>query len=461
MRKCTHVLVAGCLTLAASVATAEVYRVGPGEEYPKISDVAHTLHAGDTVEVTGDIVDHFTLTAHGTYDKPVTIRGVTRVEDGAIVRPRVTLSTGVTSLATCKGNRTVLEGLDLDGGPSTETRRAIGVRHVCDDLTIRNCRFRNFSFKAIIGAPEAGGITMEFCEFDSNGAVENLHTVDIWSFTPGATMRVEHCWFHDGTGGALLKSHAPRNVIRYNWFENPYSTCLAVVDVIAEPVFITDSERSSLYPMHSDIVGNVFFQGWSPGAKFAALRLGGESRQTPGTEGDFHIAHNLFVNTTSRTEVTPPDEPAAVHLRVNGNVDRIRAYNNVFLEYGVSETGVYMPGKGWDTPRTTAFRERRGHGEPIVEGANNWVSVKTVGIPEGLVNTLRGINPHFVDLVNFDFRPAKDSPLAGAGLWPLPQGRIVELAPEYEPQRGIPADLKPVPRRKATPPAIGPFEPVE
>jgi len=66
-----------------------------------------------------------------------------------------------------------------------------------------------------------------------------------------------------------------------------------------------------------------------------------------------------------------------------------------------------------------------------------------------------------VDLVNFDLRPAKDSPLAGAGLWPLPQGRIVELAPEYEPQRGIPVDLKPKPRRKVTPPAIGPFEAVE
>jgi len=30
--------------------------------------------------------------------------------------------------------------------------------------------------------------------------------------------------------------------------------------------------------------------------------------------------------------------------------------------------------------------------------------------------------------------------------------------PQFEPQRGIPADLKPKPRRKVTPPSVGPFE---
>jgi hypothetical protein len=32
------------------------------------------------------------------------------------------------------------------------------------------------------------------------------------------------------------------------------------------------------------------------------------------------------------------------------------------------------------------------------------------------------------------------------------------LVPEYEPQRGIALDLKPKPRRNASPPSIGPFE---
>ena len=74
------------LTLVWSTATAEVYRVGPGEEHSKISEVAQTLKAGDIVAVTGDITDHFTLSAHGAYGNPITVRGVilpVGVEDGS------------------------------------------------------------------------------------------------------------------------------------------------------------------------------------------------------------------------------------------------------------------------------------------------------------------------------------------------------------------------------------------
>lgn len=54
-----------------------------------------------------------------------------------------------------------------------------------------------------------------------------------------------------------------------------------------------------------------------------------------------------------------------------------------------------------------------------------------------------------------------DTTRVGAWLWPLPKGRIVELVPEYEPQRGIPVHLEPAPRRKVAPPSIGPFEAIE
>jgi hypothetical protein len=119
---------------------------------------------------------------------------------------------------------------------------------------------------------------------------------------------------------------------------------------------------------------------------------------------------------------------------------------------------VYMRDMNWDTTETREFIRRRGSPDPVVEGAGNWVAEATEGIPNTFRGTLRGINPKFVDLLNGDYRPRPDSPLAGAGLWPLPKGQIVDLVPEYEPQRGIPADLKPKPRRKATPPSIGPFE---
>ncbi len=455
-----HFLKLPLLVLAlAACAGATVYRVGPDEEYSRISEVAPRLRAGDVVEVTGDITDSFRVTASGSAVNPITIRGITRVENGRIVRPKVSIEPHANTLVLSRGDWLIFEGLAFDGKDGGFEGRTSGLRHDGDFLTLRNCSFRYFSHRAISSAPEAGSIKIEFCEFDSNGRAPHRHIVDIWSFTSGSTMTVEHCWFRDGTGGALLRSRATRNVIRYNWFENPYITCLSVVG----PMEWQGQEDSydHLYPMHTDIVGNVFFQGWSPGTLYAVMMLGGEEERTPGTEGDFHIAHNLFVSTRTRTKAMPADQPPAVHLRVFGNVDRVIAYNNVFLEYGACETGVYISGVTWDTPRTRAFQQRRGHGEPVVEGANNWVSAKSTGIPEGFLNTLSGINPHFVDLVNFDFRPTRDSPLAGTGAWPLPEGRIVELVPEYEPQRGIPADLSPRRRRRAVPPSIGPFEAAE
>lgn len=446
------------LILAAPVAQAETYRVGPGEEYATISEVAERLEPGDVVEVTGDITDTVDLTKHGRHDAPITVRGVTRVENGRIIRPRMTRSRSNYIMA-CTGDWVVVSGLEFDGSPNEMITRITGLHHGSSNLVIRNCLFRNCARKAIQGSPVAGSITIEFCEFEGNGSGTKYHSVDLFSRVPGATVTIQWCYLHDGTGGVLLKSHALRNIIRYNWFESPYYSALSIVDLLADQIEMQQEHHSNLYPMHTDIVGNVFIQGWSPGGRYCLLRLGGEWEATPGTEGDFHIAHNLFVTTRSPRPGVPDDE--GTHMRIQGNVDRLRLYNNVFLEYGVAGACVYSRGKTWDTPRTTAFRKRRGHGEPIIAGSNNWIATKAVGIPESFVNTLRGINPHFVDLVNFDFRPAKDSPLVRAGMHPLPQGRIVELAPEYEPQRGIPADLEPSPRRKVTPPAIGPFEAVE
>jgi hypothetical protein len=148
-------------------------------------------------------------------------------------------------------------------------------------------------------------------------------------------------------------------------------------------------------------------------------------------------------------------------MLVHGNVDHVRAYNNIFMELGGVGGRVYERGNTWEVPATAAFRAKRGHGEPVLEGANNWISNRSTDIPEGFKDSIRGINPTFVNLLNFDFRPRKDSPLVGAGLSDLPRGQIVDLIPEYEPQRGIPANLTPRPRRKTAAPSIGPFEPSE
>ena len=447
-----------------TAAGATVYRVGPGEVHATVSEVAERLEPGDVVEVTGDITDSFVLSRHGRHDAPITVRGAVRAVDGRLVRPAVILNNRDTHGITVTGDWNVIEGLDISGASSTSWIEGTAIFYKCRNLLIRNCRIHHCRQGVLGHYIETGHITIEFSEFEANGGRaahgSEMHSLYLRSAAPGAVATVEHCWFHDATGGNFLKSRYPRNVIRYNWFESPFYTAVYITDFLTLDDESRQLAHGSLYPMHSDIVGNVFFQGWSPGDRFALMRLGGEREEAAGTEGDFHVAHNLFV-TTRRALPGVPDD-SGTHMRVSGNVESVRLYNNVFMEMGVESSALFSRGAVWENvPATAAFRQRRGHGEPIVEGANNWASVKATLVPDEPAGTLRGVNPMFRDFLNLDFRPAKDSPLAGAGLWPLPQGRIVELVPEYEPQRGIPADLTPTPRRKVSPPSVGPFEALE
>lgn len=440
----------GLMLAAAQACAAETYTVGPGRRYSKVSQVAARLKAGDTVEVAGDIEDSFILSRSGTEEKPITIRGIAG-SGGATAggRPQIRIRAGSPCGILCRGDWNVIEGLDISGAINIKTfQAASAIYSEAEHLVVRNCRIHHNKQGIYGDSYRSGSTTIEFCEFDSNGGVSiehsNLHSVYLCSRKAGATATVENCYFHDAVGGTFLKSRCSRNVIRYNWFENAYAACVYIVDT-----YQSKTLPQGLYPMHSDIVSNVFFQGWSPGPRYTLLTLGGESEISPGTEGDFNIAHNLFVVTRRRSSSC---------MHINGNVDRVTAYNNIFMDYGVHNWEVCDRGSVWDVPKTRDFIERRASGEPLIAGVNNWVSTKADETPKGFAATLHGLNPGFADLANCDFRPRAESPLAAKALAPLPRGRVVDLPPEFEPQRGIPSDLRPRPRRKTEHPAIGPFE---
>ncbi len=430
---------------------AQTYRVGPGQAYTRVSDVAPGLQPGDVVEVTGDIEDSFILARSGAEDEPITIRGITRVENGRIVRPKVNLAERASNGIIVRGDWCVIEGLDISGAFSPRGFRAATAVYVeGDSFVLRNCHVHRCLQGLYTYYQFAGDVTVSFCEFDSIGGVStigsNLHSLYLCSTKPGALVTVEHCWFHDAIGGAaFIKSRCSRNAIRYNWFESPYSTALTLVDVSERPDL-----PEGLYPMHSDIVGNVFFGGWSAGPQNTLVSLGGEHETISGTQGDFNLSHNLFVATKRL---------AAAVITVHGCVDNVRLFNNAFLEYGINDWLVYERGLVWDTPRAKAFAERRGSSEPVVSGAGNWISEKAGGIPDGLTGTIVGLDPGVENLLERQWRPLPGSPLAGAGVSDLPEGACGSLGPAYEPVRGVPPDLKAPLRRAAVHPSIGPFEP--
>jgi len=430
------------------------YRVGPGEEYRTVSEIAERLQPGETVEITGDISDDFVLTHHGTREKPIIIRGRVRIVNGRIIRPKVKTNVGTGHAIICRGDWNVLEGLTITGATSDEWEEGTAILQESDNLVIRNCRITG-NKQGMYTWGDSGSTLIEFCEFESNGGVSTkesiMHSVYASPRRPGSLLTVRHCFFHDATGGTYVKSRSPRNVIAYNWFENQSVAAIYLVDSSES----REEKSSALYPMHSDIVGNAFLSSTAPGQpKWKTLHLGAESQDAAGTEGEFNIAHNLFLVSSDSTDPSAP-------VLVNGNVDRVRLYNNIFMGLGAAFFNPYERGGVWEAPRSADFVRVRGSGEPILEGAHNWVSSRALQVPDFMRSTIVGPNPLFEDGFGFNYRPRKDSPLCAAGLWPLPKGQIIDLAPEYEPQRGIPPDLKPRLRRKLTPPSIGPFEATE
>ena len=446
MRKTRLLLVYLLVTVIfTAAAAAETYRVGPGEKYSKVSQVAAGLTPGDVVEITGDIEGGFTLTQSGFFDQPIIIRGLTRVENGRIIRPKLTIPATAKNGIVCQGDWNTLEGLEITAEkPGQGPRTAITAS--CHGLTVRNCHLRgNRSGLQGWHDEKTGDILIEFCEFESNGG-GSRGSVYVRSKRPGAKAVIRHCYFHNEVGGSFIKSLHPRNVIENNWFESEFFSTLKIVSN-HEYTYGRETPKN-LRPMHTDIVGNVFIQGWSPASLYDILQLGGEGQQSPGTEGDFHIAHNLFV-------ITRDD---AVAIRVHGNVDRLLLYNNIFLPLGVTPARLYERGNVFESQATDAFTKRRGHGDPMMIGANNWIAERVSEVPSELEGSILAKNPGFVDLVNLDFHPAKGSGLLGAAKTPLPQGRLGDLLPKYEPTRGIPVDLKAPARAQVETPAIGPFE---
>lgn len=447
-RMCTASVLA--LFVLTATALPTLYRVGPGESNTKISRIAAKLVAGDIVEITGDITDNVELAVHGTRGRPITIRGVTSVEKGRIIRPHIwSASSAAPFIIKITGDWYVVEGIGLAGFKGREWGKA-ALAYSGSNLTLRNCYFHHNIRATYTDVDTAGDVVVEFCEFEANGYGSKGPT-NFYSKVPDATVTIQHCYFHSNTGNSLLRLGYARNVVRYNWFEDQCLWALQITTPEFDGGKDDRARQDRFLPSHSDIIGNVFLSGWRSNT-YGALQLGGSSAGAPGTEGDFNIFHNLFVG---RRGGTIPFIPIATH----GNVDRIRASNNAFVDCRGGGYRVYERDAQWNTLRTQLFvRRRHGREKPEVTGRANWISRAAAGVPPGFKRTVSGKDPRVFDFPGRDFHPLADSPFSGAGVWPLPDGRIVSLIPDFEPQRGIPTDLKPVARPKLVPPAIGPFE---
>jgi len=191
---------------SAKSGSGRILRVGPGQIYQRVDEVARIARDGDTVEIEagdyeGDVAtwpqNNLTLRAVG---------GRARLDAHGVA------SEGK-AIWVIKGSGVVVEGIDFTHARVPD-RNGAGIRHEGGSLTVRNCRFIDNEDGILTSNNNASELSIENSEFGGNGAGDgrshNLYVGQIRRLT------VIGSYFHHARVGHLLKSRAARNDVMYN-----------------------------------------------------------------------------------------------------------------------------------------------------------------------------------------------------------------------------------------------------
>lgn len=239
-------------------------------------------------------------------------------------------------------------------------------------IELKDILFRR-NDNGLTGGTEDSDMSVEFCEFDSNGnlsAPPNRLTHNIYIF--GGTFALRYSYLHDATQGQNFHIRARQSTLEYNWISRPRT--------FAGDMMCNEDCGGCAQSML--LRGNLIDQG-NP-----------ENRgQIVAVFNDFHLPGFQFALTMiNNTVVVTQPQGFAVHLsNADGTTMNVEMDNNL-----ISGGRPYVT----EDPR---------HG--TVSGTNNWMYVGTD--PGSLVGTVFGTNP-FQNPGDRDFTLAPGSTAIGS-----------------------------------------------
>lgn len=381
------------LFLAALPASAATFQVGPTRPHTTLNALfaAVNLEGGDIVEVDGGVtyLGGVIVPAAdgGSPGNPVVIRGI------RVGGQRPVISGGSNTVEFRQSNHLVFEGFDVTGG----TARCI--LQGAHEVTVRDSVIHGCAAHGILGTDLlSGSFTLEYSEIYDAGSGTNLHPLYIQSDEvahPGSVFRMRFCYVHNGNGGNLLKSRHERNEITYNWFQGAFYHELELIgpdEDTQNPAWTRDLVRED-----SDVVGNVIVH--TNTAFGAVIRAGGDGSGR--SKGRVRFVNN--------TIVLGPGVSATV-FRLFDELQSVEMHNNVIDTAGGTARIIRAIDSGAD-PELVWTNGRQIH------GSNNWVRSGSTFVPTSpeWSGTITGASAGFVDLANYDLRPAAGSPLLNAG----------------------------------------------
>lgn len=283
---------------------ATIWHVGASQTYTMPSQVAPLVNHGDTVNIDA-----------GTYNSNVCAWNknnlVLRCINGMAHLKSNGLSYGDKGIWVIQGNNTTVDHIEFSLCTSTSQNGA-GIRQEGQNLIVRNCYFHDNENGILAGAITPCKITVEFCEFNLNGAGDGLsHNLYIGHID---TLLFRYNYSHHCKIGHELKSRANVNYILYNRLGNETSgTASREIDLPNGGISV--------------IMGNLIQQGVN-GTNSGIIGYGLEGLTNSGW-------HNLYVvNNTIVNEKT-----AGTFVAVPNNANLYKAYNNIFAGQGALLTG--------------------------------------------------------------------------------------------------------------------------
>ncbi len=278
------------------------------------------------------------------------------------------------------GTNYTIEGIVFQGCHTAEGDSA-GLRYYngATGLEIRSCVFEG-NDDGLTGGTQDSSVTVEFCEFDSNGnsaAAEPTHNIYIF----GGTFVMRYSYAHDPLQNENLHCRATTSTIEYNWFDRAvgYSGDLMTSD---------DYANNPVGPITQTMTlrGNVIVQGTEQDNDAQLWAIYNDAAMgSPVT---------LKVTALYNTVIGAGGHAAFLHVSNADGTQMVAEVSNNIL------SGTSQPVLVEDASNAT------------VSGNHNWIQSDADGTY--LSGSITGAAPGYTDAASYDFTLAAGSACVGA-----------------------------------------------
>lgn len=279
---------------------AEIWRVGPTQQYKVPSAVAGLVKDGDEVwidpaEYVGDVAS-WSANNLKFYRTPTAQEGSFAVlkADGKAAEQK--------AIWVIKGNDCVVAGIDFRDCVVPD-RNGAGIRVEGTNITVSRCAFRQNQDGILAGSNLNSTIIVEYCEFDRSGAGDGLSHAIYVNHVKAFIFRFNYS--HNTLVGHECKSRAHFNYIAYNRLTNENGTGSRNLDL--------PNGGTSI------VIGNIFHKGAN--AENGNVIGYGLEGMSDTVDNSLYISHNTVVS----------DRGASTFLRIDPKTKLLKAVNNIFV----------------------------------------------------------------------------------------------------------------------------------